>query len=172
MARIRNIQIDVTDPKSMAEAIQELQRVVGGLLDVGEPQNPYDESNTTDLAGDIVGPPAAGRPVHNGTPGNLLGSWVEVEIAAANAAVAFNHNLDLPVVGTDEPNVRILSQTLRHSGAGAAPGPLSLEYDDSLCTVGANTIELVLRAGGTRTIAAGANAVKASVCFVPATRWI
>jgi hypothetical protein len=165
VSKIPSVIVDPDKPDSIVKALSEATRVVNEWIEFGNPQNPYDDQSTT-LAG-------AGTPTtHNGEMQNIRGSWVEVEFDAANAAEAFNHNLGLDVISADEPNVRWLFTNFRHSGAGAATGCLSLEYDDALCAVSANSIDLVLRAspGGVRTIAAGANAVKCTVFFIPAVR--
>jgi hypothetical protein len=158
------------DPLSLVQYLADVQRVLDSEVEFGHPTTPYDEADATvgvEMAGDMT----ATRP-HNGTLQNIRGSWVEVEIAAAGAAVTFTHNLGLPVVGADEPNVRWLFTNFRHSGVGATGvSTLTLDYDDTLCTVAADNIQLVLRSPAGRTIAAGANAVKASVFFVPAVRW-
>jgi hypothetical protein len=165
---VSKVPVNIPDPQkpeSIIKGVTDVARVVDGEIEFGHPLNPYDDQDTT-LAG-------AGSPTtHNGSVQNIKGSWVEVEFSAANAAVSFAHNLNVEVVAANEPNVRWLFTNFQHSGAGAATGCLSLEYDDALCAVGTNTIDLVLRAspGGVRTIAAGANAVKCTVFFTPAVR--
>jgi hypothetical protein len=164
MAKIGENLPDPNDLESIVEFIGAIQREVDGLIEFGTPQDPTDDTSTT-LAGSASG-------AHPGSLQNIHGSWAEAEFGAVNTAVTFYHHLGLDVIGTDLPNVRWLFTNFRHSGAGPATGCLSLEYDDALCTVAANSIDLVIRAspGGVRTIAAGANAVKCTVFFIPAVR--
>jgi len=165
MARIGKTLSDPEDKLAIVDIINQIVRVLDDAnIEFGDPLSPLDDSSVV-LAG-------AGTPTtHNGRLANIRGSWVEAQIDAANAVVTFTHNLDLPVVGADEPNVRWAVLNFKHSGVGAAPGALQLVYEDSVCTVTANTIDLVLRVEGTRTLAAGANAVRASVFFIPCVRW-
>ena len=159
------------EPLSIVQYLGEVQRVLDGEVEFGHPSSPWDPNDATvgvELAGDM----AATRP-HNGTPQNIVGSWVEVLFASAGVAGLFTHNLDIPIVAADEPNVRWLFTNFKHSGAGAsAVSTLTLDYDDALCTVTKDSIQLVLRMpAGSRTIGAGANAVRCSVFFTPASRW-
>jgi hypothetical protein len=162
---------DPRDPLAISEAVSRLQTIVDNEIEFGNPLDPNDSSSTT-APGDT-----AGTPQHNGTLQNIRGSWVEVEFDGTGAAnyQDFHHNMGLPEGAAGEPNVRWLCTNFRHSGAGAVgASTLSLEFDDSVAAPSnpTNTIRLVLRAEGTRTIAAGANAVKVSVFFIPAVRWV
>jgi hypothetical protein len=164
VARIGEVLLDPKDPQSIVDVLNRVIQVLDQGVELGDPLNPLDDSSVV-LAG-------SGSPtVHNGRVANIRGSWVSVEFAAADTAVAFNHNLDIPVFGTNEPNVRWLFSNFRHSGVGPAVSNLNLEYDDLLCTMTKDSIDLVLRSQGVRTIAVGANAVKVDVFFVPAVRW-
>lgn len=160
--RLRDILVDPNNLKSVADALTEVISVLDREVSIGDPQDPTNDASTQ-LAG------AAGPPVHNGDGGNLIGDWCEEHIDTAGAAVTFNHNLGLPVVN-GEPNVFWI-YTLRHSGLLAiATSHLNLDFDDTLCTVTTNSIDLVLRSDGVRTVN-GANPVRARVRFFPVTRY-
>ena len=160
MSKLSNITFDPSSPESISEALTKVIRVVDSELGFGAPHNPNDDTDAA-LAGTT----------HNGTPDNMDGSWVDVQFAAADTAVAFTHNLDLDFESTTSPNVVWIVENFKHSGAGPATGNLSIEFDDALCTVARSSIELVLRSPGTRTIGAGANAVRCRVFFQPVMRW-
>ena len=161
MAKLRQLRFNAQDPRSIADALTELQLVVQGQLDAGDPLDPNNDQSVV-LAGDMT----AAQP-HNGRPGNIFGSWVEKEITTSSTAIVFDHNLEIPVINS-EVNVRWRTN-FRHSGAGLAVGAMTLEFQDG-DTVGENSIELRLRVGGTRTVN-GANPVRVSVHFIPVTRW-
>lgn len=73
----------------------------------GDPASPFDALDTS-LAGGV----------HNGRTDNIRGSWVEVDITAKDTAVEFVHNLNSPLHGTSERNVRWHYTNLRHDGYG------------------------------------------------------
>lgn len=142
-----------------------LEEVLRNRVEFGDPQEPDDPASTT----------AAGSSTtaHNGRPDNIFGSWVEVTFDAADAATLCRHNLDMPIVNA-ELNVRWMVFAFQHSGVGVnAASTLSINYDtrDSAAIL-ADSLNLRLYVGGGRTIAAGANAVKVSLFFTPATRGV
>jgi len=109
---------DPEKPESIIKGVTDVTRVVDGEIEFGNPTDPRDDESTT-LAG-------SGTPTeHNGSIQNIKGSWVEVEIGATGAqpamgldeAVECIHNLDVPVVATDEPNVRWFVAGIQHDGA-------------------------------------------------------
>ena len=105
----------------------------------------------------------------NGVKDNMRGSWVTATIEAVNAALTFNHNLNLSIIGctTVKPNVVWVITCIRHSGTGT--GALALEFQQG-DAIGANSIQLRLRNIG-RTVAAGADAVTATVFFQGVPPW-
>ncbi len=99
--------------------------------------------------------------------GNFWASWVVVSIDTLDAATTITHNLDLDLRAANVPNVGWLVFQWGHSGAGAsaasgAPGCM-FETGD---TVGRDSIQLRFYAPG-RTVAAGANELKAWILFFP-----
>ena len=137
------------DPDAVVEFLGEIATILDGQLGHAD----FDKGDS-------------GRP--NGILDNFRESYVRVEITAADTAVTFSHNLDLPVV-SGSVNVVWEAVCLAHSGAGTSPGPLSLEYQDG-DSVGNNSIQLRLRSAGSRTIDAS-NPVRALVRFVPVSQW-
>jgi hypothetical protein len=147
-------------------------------LSFGEPQDPDDPTSTT-LAGgnEVAGTWAAGD--HNGTPGNLEGSWVEVALTDTGASdMTCIHNLYLnddqyavPVTG--EPNCRWLQFGVMHDGTGK---DTSTRFHVSVSfvggTVSANEIELrfdLAVSGTTPTISAG-SPVQVTLWFTKASQ--
>lgn len=144
--------IDPEKPETIAAALTDHKAVLS-MIGFGDP---VDRESVT--------------PGENGTPDNVHGAWVVHEFTAVGSGT-FSHNLDIQVSPTaNEPNVGWLVFGWRHSGAGAAPGPLSLEYVHG-SAITRNAIDLTLRVGGTRTVGAAPNAVKVAVFFVPASGW-
>jgi hypothetical protein len=102
------VQADPNNPQSIIDMVTEVTGVVDRNIEFGEPLDPNDPGSTT-LAG------GTGAGAHNGTPGNIFGSWVELEVggqgAELNTPLVCRHNLFLddpeyavPVAGS--PNVR------------------------------------------------------------------
>ena len=171
MAKIELVTVDPDDPKAIAEAITHILQVLDGGIEFGDPIDPKDTS-LTGLAGATATPPVDR---HNGSLQNMGGSWVEVSTIVLDTAIAFNHNLGVPIdAGTrnlDEPNVRWLFTNFSHDGTGAdANSCLTLHHEegDSITT---DTIELRLYSSSGRTVGSS-NPVKISAYFIPVVRWL
>ena len=99
--------------ESIQSQIDQLTTVINGKIDFGDPLNPFDPTSTA-LAGTT----------HNGTHGNISGSWVEVVLTGLpNNSKKCTHNLYLndpdyiqPVAG--QPNCRWLVMGVQHDGFG------------------------------------------------------
>jgi len=154
--------VDPNDPHSLSDALNRIIQVLDSQIEFGDPIDPDNPAATS--------PPRAGSSGRNGTLQNIVGSWVEVAFTSASSSQAFTHNLDIPVAVAGEPNVRWLFTNFRHSGVGASPGTLSLEFVNG-STLTNNAITLTLRADGTRTINGAGDEVLVSVFLVPAVRW-
>ena len=174
MGRVHFAVPDPEKPETIVDAVVQLQQLVLDGLSIGSPQNPNDDTDTT-LAGS-----GSGTTLHNGTPGNFVGSWVEVEFDAIGDTETFSHYLNVDVEDTDQPNVTWRSVNFRHSGVGTVGAgipdvtdSLSLEFDVTAAgNVTVDTIDLTLRGGTTgRTVAPGANSVAVRCYFEPAVRW-
>lgn len=162
MGRLKNISINPGDPNSVAEAVQEILRVLDREVGFGDPLDPTSD-NSVVLAG------GTGATSHNGTPSNIAGAWVELEFEALDTPVTATHNLNAPVIN-NEVNVRIASQTIRHSGVGATVAScLSINYEDG-DTITSNSIQLRAYCTSGRTVNA-ANPVRVSLYLIPVTRW-
>jgi hypothetical protein len=154
-----------------------LLREVDGNMEFGEPSNPNDPTSTT-LAG-ATGVDAS----HNGTPGNIAGSWVEVELESMGMSIiTCTHNLylhdpDYVVPVSGQPNCRWLPFGVIHAGTGKDTTVASSRVVVDVCflgdTVAANSIQLrfnVTMMGDDITIASGSNAVLVTLFFTKATR--
>lgn len=90
----------------------------------------------------------------NGYIENLEGSFVTVTWQSLDTAVTCQHNLDLSTNGTanTNPNVNWLVMGTKHNGTGAnVNDSLSVVYEEG-DTIDADSIELRLYTGGTRTV--------------------
>ena len=106
-------------------------------------------------------------------PHNMLGTWVKATAVDPGAVITFSHNLGLQATSAVTPQVAWEIVCFKHSGAGAPAvgvhgGALSLVYEGGVVT--ANSIQLVLRTAGTRTID-GPNPVTVLVFFAPVGNW-
>jgi len=124
MAKVSRVSLSggsQPDLIALSQQVNEILRVLDDRVEFGEPQDPSNPTSTT-LAGDFS---AAGG--HNGTPSNILGSWVEVTLESTGTSkIACYHNLFLdsstspqytvPVSG--EPNCRWLFFGCGHDGTG------------------------------------------------------
>ena len=165
------------DPVAVSEQVDNLLREVDGNMEFGEPSNPNDPTSTT-LAG------AAGQDAsHNGTPGTIAGSWVEVELESMGMSkITCTHNLYLDdpsytVPVSSQPNCRWLVFGVIHPGTLKDTTVPSSRVVVDVCflgdTVAANSIQLrfnVTMMGDDITIAPGANAVLVTLFFTKATR--
>jgi hypothetical protein len=159
------LDLDPNSPdfnKSVVEAISRLLRIVEGEIEIGDPQHPQDDGSAT-LAG-------SGTPTtHNGRVVNIRGSWVELNVTAADTAVTCTHNLSIPVAVTGEPNVLWTVKRCIHSGTAAnaaSTWSVNFEVGD---TVGTDAIQLRFYAAGARTVNAD-NPLKVTLFFEPAVR--
>lgn len=106
-------------------------------------------------------------------PDNMLGTWVKASFTTPGGTATFSHNLNVQATSAVTPNVVWEIICFKHSGAGAPAaglhgGALSLVYEGGAVT--ANSIVLVLRTSGARTIDAP-NPVTALVFFAPVGNW-
>lgn len=130
-----------TTPGRGREA-EDLQRTPRGLLTAGSP------------VASATFPPASGTDPMNGWVGDMAWSWVRQSITAADTLVAFDHNLNAPLLTGTYPNVAWLVWQMWHDGTGAdAASTLSLNYEtgDS-ASITVNSMPLRLYVGGTRTV--------------------
>lgn len=167
MSRVPRGPIGAKDPQEVVEHLGRVQRVVDGAIEFGSPQDPRDPASTTLAAGNAGG--------HNGTLLNIAGSWVEVEVDAADARFDCAHNLGVPVTvvaAANQPNVRWLVMGLRHNGAGVnAASTLSVNYDSrDAANITLNSFPLRLYAAGARTVGGAPNTVRVSLFFTAAVR--
>lgn len=165
MSRVPQTVVNPEDPRSIVEHLYRVQRVVDGRLEFGSPQNPNDPASVT-LANGVA---------HNGTLQNLLGSWVEVDVTAADTLVNCVHNLGVPVTvvaATNQPNVRWLVFGFQHSGNGAnAASTLSCNFElGDAASITENSFPLRFYVGGGRTVGADPDDLRVSIFFVPAVR--
>lgn len=147
------------DLDSLFEHVQELEKIIRNKVEFGNPGHPVDPADGT-LAGSTA-------TVHNGSPDNILGSWVEVEVASADVPFTCYHNLGVAPMG-GQVNVRWQVHGIFHDGAGADPAStisVNYEYGDA---VTANSIELRMYVGGARSVSE--NPVKLTLFFTPAVR--
>ena len=162
---------------AMAQAIKELQLQVGGnqaqargTVSFGFPQNPLDPEDNTALAG-ATG--SATVPQHNGSLGNIEGSWVEVDVTDLTSEVLFTHNLykdqdAMYAAGADDCNVRWVVHGFKHNGTGAAVTAMGVHLDTSDTAPTATGISLrVIFTGPTVN---GDNPVRVTLFFTKAVR--
>lgn len=147
------------DVDSLFEHVQELEKIIRRRVEFGNPGHPVDPADVT-LAGSL---PA----LHNGSPDNMMGSWVEIEVDTMDAPFICYHNLGVvPIAG--QVNVRWFVAGFFHDGTGAnAASTISVNYETG-DAVTANSIELRMYAGGTRSMAE--NPIKVTLFFIPAVR--
>lgn len=166
------------DTNSIVQQLNDITRALNENIGFGEPQDPEDPTSTN-LAGGSDGAWAAGD--HNGTLGNIDGSWVEIALEDTGATdITCTHNLYplldnaqylVPVTG--EPNVRWLVFGVMHDGTGKDDST-RLRVSPSFVggTVAVNKIDLrfdLAVAGTTPTIGAG-NPVQVTLFFTRATQ--
>lgn len=158
MGKVGLTTTDPKNPQQIADALTRLIEEFDGRISFGNPQDPTDDAST-DLAGstDVL---------HPGTLINMEGAWVELDVDTLDSNVTCYHHLNQPVSVSGEPNVRWLEFGYLHSGVGTAEA-IGCWYEDG--TVTANSIQLRFGSSG-RTVAAGANVLKATLFFIPAIR--
>ena len=165
MSRVPRLVVDDRQPKSIVEQLSRLLRVVDGDLGFGSPQDPTDPTSTT----------LANGASHNGTLENVKGSWVEVDVTAADTLVNCVHNLGVPVTvvsATNQPNVRWMVFGFQHSGTGAnAASTLSCNYETGdAASITENSFPLRFYVGGGRTVGADPDDLRVTLFFTPAVR--
>lgn len=117
--RVRAVPVDPKNPQSIVDQLGEAVYVLDDKLEFGDPLDPNNPQSTT-LAG------GTGAGAHNGSPGNVWGSRVELEVGGAgaelNTPITCHHNLYLnepeyavPVAGV--PNVRWFVAGWQHDSA-------------------------------------------------------
>ena len=155
--KVNKVQTDPDNPDSIVEQQNGIIQVIDGLIEFGDPLDPFDAANT--------GRAGATSTSHPGSTSNIHGAWVEIELTAEGRSTkTCYHNLyleednsgtyTLPTSG--EPNVRWLLFGWGHDGVGAdtntrldlavyflggtvATNSVALEFDVTL-TAGAWTL--------------------------------
>lgn len=159
---------------AVAEQVDELLQIVDDKIEFGEPQNPHDPTDTSQLAGAM-----GAENAHNGTVSNIAGSWVEISLTATGLTTeTCVHNLylqdpDYVVPVTGEPNCRWLPFGLMHDGQGQdATSGLSLDITFLGDTVAANSIQLRVNLStiGTAVTVDGDHPALITLFFTRATR--
>ena len=148
-------------------------------ISFGEPQDPEDPTSTVLAGGDDDGTWAATD--HNGTLGNLDGSWVEVALEDTGATdITCTHNLfgkldnaqyAVPVSG--EPNCRWLPFGVMHDGTGTDDSTrlrVSVSFVGDTVAVNAIDLRFDLAVSGTTPTIDGDHPVLVSLFFVKASR--
>ena len=118
--RVNKVQPDHKDPESVVEQQRGIIQVIDGLIEFGDPIDPFDPANTGRAGSAAIS--------HPGSTSNIHGSWVEIELTAEGRSTkTCNHNLyleednttyTLPVSG--EPNVRWLVFGWLHDSTGTS----------------------------------------------------
>lgn len=163
--RIGRTLPDPAKPQSIVEFLARSQRIIDGQIEFGSPNDPNDPASVT----------LANGTAHNGTLVNLLGAWVEIDVATLDAPQACVHNLGVPVTvvgGVNQPNVRWLVFGYQHSGTLAIAGStISCNYElTDAANITTNSFPLRFYAAGTRTIAADPDDLRVTLFFTPAVR--
>ena len=170
--RVNKVQTDPDKPESIAEQQKEMMQVVDGLIEFGEPLDPFDPKNTG-----LAGAAAASHP---GTTSNIAGSWVEIILTTSGRSEKeCHHNLylndgsayTLPTSG--EPNVRWLLFGALHDGTNK-DGTETLACNVAFAggTVTVNSVKLLFNAvtGGTAVTIDSNHPVLCTLFFTRATR--
>ena len=168
--RINKVQTDPDKPESIAEQQRELIQVVDGLIEFGEPLDPFNPANT--------GRAGAAATSHPGSTSNIAGSWVEVVLETTGRITkTCHHNLYLndgptyvlPTAG--EPNVRWLLFGWMHDGDLDSSATLDLTVAFIGGTVATNSLQLEFQVtkGGTLTIDSN-HPIVCTLFFTRATR--
>ncbi len=161
---------------AVAEQVDELLRVVDQEIEFGEPQDPKD---ATDAGGRVLAGTVAVADAHNGTLGNVAGSWVETALTVSGlTTVTCSHNLYLdypeytvPISG--EPNCRWLVFGVMHDGTGQdATSRIAVDVAFMGDTVNTDDIQLRfnLQLFGTAITVGSSNPVLVTLFFTRATR--
>ena len=152
--------------------IENIIKILNSEIEFGEPQDPEDLTSTK-LAG------ATGTGAHNGTPGNILGSWVEIQLTSTGITeTTCNHNLyinepDYTVPVTGQPNCRWSVWGVQHDGTAAdATSFLDVGVSFLSGTVSANAVDLRfnLTSSGTAATVDADHPVLVTLFFIRATR--
>lgn len=170
-------EVDDEDWRNQVQAqLDRITDIINGGIEFGDPQDPADPTSQTILAG--ADDTTAGA--HNGTPGNVLTSFVELNLTAAGIKdTQCFHNLYLdtpgytvPVAG--EPNCRWLIAGIMHDGATTLDGTSTVALDVTFVggNVTANSIflrtNIVL--GGTNITLHADHPLQVTLMFFRATR--
>ncbi len=161
MSRIGRTLSDPEDPKAVAEWLTRVQKAIDGDIEFGHPNDSQDLTSAV-LAGSVAA-------AHPGTLMNIAGSWVEVEVETLDDPVTCFHNLDVPVIAANLPNVRWVVFGYQHDGtAVTATAAISCNYESGAPdTIAVNSIQLRFYAAATRTVD-GDHPIKATLFFVRA----
>ena len=163
MAKIGRFLEDPDNPVAIADHLGRIRREFDGLIEFGHPYDPV--PTVTGIPSVVLAGSSA--TAHQGTLQNIRGSWAERDIDTLDTAHLFHHNLDIPVLVAGEPNVRVFTAWIQHSGAAAvAASVISWNFEEG-DAVNLNSIELRFYAEATRTVNAG-NPIKVSFFFIPA----
>jgi hypothetical protein len=166
------------DQNAIVRQLDDVTRVVNEGVSFGEPQDPEDPTSTV-LAGGIDGTWIAGD--HNGTLGNLEGSWVEVVLEDTGATdITCTHNLfaeldnaqyAVPVSG--EPNCRWLTFGVMHDGTAKDASTrfhVSVSFVGGTVAVHEIDLRFDLAVSGTTPTIDSTHPVLVSLFFVKASR--
>jgi len=151
--------------KGIWSAYKTLVKIFQRQVSFGHPNHPVDPGYTTPSAGST-------DTAHNGLLDNIHGSWVEVEFTSNVIGKVCWHNLDVPVLDINTPNVRWQVFGVFHDRAGAAPqaAPMGVSFHAGAGVVTRNWIVLQLDSpAASRTIDAD-HPVKVTLFFIPAVR--
>ena len=152
--KVDNVQPDPDKPETLVDQLYKITQVLDGLVEFGDPIDPFDPANTL-RAGSTAGAPP-------GTTSNIHGSWVEIVLETTGRITkTCTHNLyleednstySLPVAG--EPNVRWLMFGWMHDGDLDSSATLDLSVAFIGGTVATNSLQLEFQVtkGGTLTI--------------------
>jgi hypothetical protein len=166
------------DMGALTRQVDDVARQVN-QLSFGEPQKPDDPTSAVLAGGDNDGTWAATD--HNGTPGNLEGSWVEVALEDTGPTdITCTHNLfgkldnaqyTVPVSG--EPNCRWIPFGVMHDGTASDTSTrlkVSVAFVGGTVTVNAIDLRFSLEVSGTTPTIGSSNPVLVSLFFVKASR--
>ena len=86
--KVNKVQTDPDNPDSIVEQQNGIVQVIDGLIEFGEPLDPFDPKNT--------GRAGAAAASHPGTTSNIAGSWVEMLLTSSGRSeTECHHNLYL-----------------------------------------------------------------------------
>lgn len=150
---------------SLEDRIAMLEYIATGKLAFGTDLDPQDPGNAIAL------PAGSSATAHNGFNDNIQGSWAMVRLVTANPIVTVHHNLGVPIIATNQLNVRWMVLGFQHTGQGVGnTSTISVMYNPTTAgpTLTENSIDLQFSTLN-RTVGAN-NALLVRLFFVPAAR--